>query len=134
MTFQLCMKNSPRYNMCWAIGEVPVKWEELKSSEYGLWYPVIVGMVVRIATSKSMIAMQLNQGLIMEDIWKIITYLNIKIIVKCSLLVRKGSQEKLKLLWTENTAYQNYWYANKAVFRGALIALNVYILEKKRDL
>jgi len=54
-------------------------------------------MVVRMAASKSMIAMQLNQGLIMEDIWKILTYLNIKITFKSSLLVRKGSQEKLEV-------------------------------------
>ena len=50
-----------------------------------------------MAASKSMIAMQLNQGLIMEDIWKILTYLNIKITFKSSLLVRKGSQEKLEV-------------------------------------
>ena len=54
-------------------------------------------MVVRMAASKSMIAMQLNQGLIMEDIWKILTYLKIKITFKSSFLVRKGSQEKLEI-------------------------------------
>lgn len=76
---------------------------------------------------------QLNQGLIMEDIWKIITYLNIKIIVKCSLLVRKGSQEKLKLLELKIQHIKIIDMQSKQCSGGALIALNVYIRKEKRS-